>query len=86
MKGKPTAVHQPPPACAAEPRNPASGDKVLISFGTWNVLETVIHPWLQQQFVSPDGYVGVVVKMDGKEQMFTHKSMGAGTPYWEWPA
>jgi hypothetical protein len=76
-----SGVIKPPPSV---PRNPASGDKVLISYGDTNQLCEVIHPWLQLHHVSLDGYVAVVVK--DVPGIIPHKSKNEGAPYWEWPA
>jgi hypothetical protein len=69
----------------AAPRNPAAGDKVLISLGDTNILCEVVHPWLQLHWLSADGHVAVVVK-EYPGKTFAHKSKGDGVPYWEWPA
>lgn len=68
-----------------EIKTPDAGDKVVIVLADRTIEAEVVKHSPQTDFHSEDA-PAVIVKVEGVENTFAHKTKNALPPYWEWPA
>lgn len=68
-----------------EVRTPEKGDSVIVVLADRTIEAEVVSHSPQKEFHSEDA-PAVIVKVEGVENTFAHKTKGGIPPYWEWPA